>query len=323
MNSHITTKRWKRIDIMVKLGEHQRKAVNQLQNGNILCGGVGTGKSRTSLAYYICKVCEGRIDKKVTISKKVDLYIITTARKRDTKEWEAEMLPFLLGTDICPIGVKVVVDSWNNIQKYVDVEGAFFIFDEQRVVGKGAWAKSFIKLSKKNQWILLTATPGDDWEDYIPVFIANGFYKNRTEFMRQHAVYNKFITKYPKVEGWSYERQLIRYRDSITVYMKYKKDTKPHTNYILAEYDRHTFKHVWKDRWNVFEDKPVENVSELCYTLRKVVNKDISRIDILKQVLEKRTKVIVFYNFDYELDILRQFAVDNKITYAEWNGHKH
>ena len=216
MRSHITTKRWKRIDIMVKLGEHQRKAVNQLQNGNILCGGVGTGKSRTSLAYYICKVCEGRIDgKKVTITKKVDLYIITTARKRDTNEWEAEMLPFLLGTDICPLGVKVVVDSWNNIQKYVGVEGAFFIFDEQRVVGKGAWSKSFIKLSKKNQWILLTATPGDDWEDYIPVFIANGFYKNRTEFMRQHAVYNKFITKYPKVEGWSYERQLIRYRDSI------------------------------------------------------------------------------------------------------------
>lgn len=308
---------------MVKLGEHQRKAVNQLKNGNILCGGVGTGKSRTALAYYITKVCKGQLDNKVTIAKKVDLYIITTARKRDTLEWESEMIPFLLGTENCPLGVKVVVDSWNNIQKYVDISNAFFVFDEQRAIGKGAWAKTFIKLSRKNQWILLTATPGDDWEDYIPVFIANGFYRNRTEFMRQHAVYNKYITKFPKIEGWSYERQLIKYRDSITVYMKYKKETVPHTTYILAEYNRHEYKRIWKDRWNIFENKPIENISELCYTLRKVVNGDESRIEQLKTILRNRTKLIIFYNFDYELEILRKFAIDNSYVYAEWNGHKH
>lgn len=308
---------------MVQLGEHQRKAVNQLENGNILCGGVGTGKSRTALAYYITKVCRGKIDDKVSITKKVDLYIITTAKKRDSLEWEAEMIPFLLSTDNCILGVNVYVDSWNNIQKYVDVSGAFFIFDEQRVVGYGTWSKTFIKLSKKNQWILLTATPGDDWADYIPVFIANGFYKNKTDFMRQHAVYSRYVTSFPKLEGWNYERRLIKYRDSITVYMKYKRDTIPHTNYILAEYDRHKYKQVWKDRWNIFEDKPIENISELCYTLRKIVNSDESRLEQLKVILERRTKIIIFYNFDYELQILRKFAEDNKYPYAEWNGHKH
>ena len=309
---------------MVKLGEHQRRAVNELKNGNILCGGVGTGKSRTSLAYYICKICEGKITSEgVKIERKIDLYIITTARKRDTREWEAEMLPFLLGTDNCPLGVNVVVDSWNNIGKYIDVQGAFFIFDEQRAIGKGMWAKTFIKLASKNKWILLTATPGDSWEDYIPVFIANGYYRNRTQFMQQHAVYNRYITKFPKIDGWVGTKKLERQRDEITVYMKYKKKTTPHTNYILAEYDRKAFKRVWKDRWNIFTDEPIVNASELCYTLRRIANADPSRIEIVKNVLEKRTKVIIFYNFDYELEILRKFAEENNYPFAEWNGHKH
>ena len=35
------------------LDGYQIDAVNRMKNGCILCGGVGSGKSRTSLAYYI------------------------------------------------------------------------------------------------------------------------------------------------------------------------------------------------------------------------------------------------------------------------------
>lgn len=91
-----------------------------------------------------------------------DLCIITTARKRDTGEWDEELAHFYMSTD--PehdiYEHKVVVDSWNNIGKYVGVKNAFFIFDEQRVVGKGAWVKSFYKITQNNEWILLSATPG-------------------------------------------------------------------------------------------------------------------------------------------------------------------
>ena len=164
----------------IELRDYQIDAVNRLKNGNILCGGVGSGKSRTALAYYY-KENGGIIGSEDYIKMKnpKDLYIITTARKRDTLEWEGEFGPFLITTnpEVAYYDHKVIVDSWNNIQKYVDIKDAFFIFDEQRVVGSGAWGKAFLKIAKVNNWILLSATPGDTWMDYIPVFLANGFYK--------------------------------------------------------------------------------------------------------------------------------------------------
>ena len=315
----------------MELGQHQIDAVNKLENGNILCGGVGTGKSRTALAYYITKVCGGRINPKgnekyLEIKKPYDLVIITTARKRDTLEWHYEMAAFGLNEDreksLFP-QLGIYVDSWNNIKKYEQFTDAFFIFDEQRVVGKGQWVKSFLKITKKNKWILLTATPGDDWQDYIPVVIANGFYRNRTEFLSEHAVYNQFITKFPKIDRYVGTKRLCRYRDEITVYMHYKKKTVPHTNYILAEYNRDEYKRAFKDRWNILTEEPIKNISELCSLLRRIVNSDETRKNIVKELVRKHKKVIIFYNFDYELIILKDLGEELKIETREWNGHKH
>ena len=313
---------------MIELKQHQREAVNKLQNGNILCGGTGTGKSLTALAYYITKVCKGRINSPdqvpyISIFEPIDLYIITTARKRDEMDWEKEMANFLLYPPNPNWNIKVTIDSWNNIGKYTDVKNAFFIFDEQRVVGKGAWVKSFYRITLKNQWILLSATPGDNWEDYIPVFIANGFYRTRTEFMQRHAVFNQY-TKYPKVDKYIETRRLERLRSEILVLMHYDKKTHPHRNYISVEYDRPQFKRIWKERWNIYEEEPIKNISELCYTMRRSVNSDPSRLQAISKIIKDgHNKVIIFYNFDYELEILRKYALDNNFTFAEWNGHQH
>ena len=315
----------------MELAQHQIDAVNKLENGNILCGGVGTGKSLTALAYYITKVCGGRInsklnDKYLEIQWPYDLVIITTARKRDTLEWHQEMANFGLNEDreksMFP-QLGIYVDSWNNIKKYEKFNDAFFIFDEQRVVGKGQWVKSFLKITKFNKWILLTATPGDDWQDYIPVFIANGFYRNRTEFLSEHAVYNQFITKFPKIDKYVGTKRLCRYRDQITVYMHYKKKTVPHKNYILAEYNKDEYKRAFKDRWNILTEEPIKNISELCALLRRIVNSDSSRTEILKSLIEQHKRVIIFYNFDYELIILKELGEELQIETKEWNGHKH
>lgn len=309
----------------IPLYDYQLDAVKRMKNGCILCGGVGSGKSRTSLAYYYTR-CGGEVNtsKRVPMKHAKDLYIITTARKRDTLEWRGELIPFLL-SDIPERNTcdnKIVIDSWNNIQKYKDVKNAFFIFDEQRVVGSGAWVKAFIKISKSNEWILLSATPGDTWQDYIPVFIANGFYRNKTEFIHEHVVYSRF-SKFPKIDRYLNTKKLIRLRDDILVDMDFKRQTISHHEDVSVRYSIDSYKQINKLRWNLFEDRPIENASELCYILRKLINTDPSRAERVKDIFEQHNRAIIFYNFDYELDILRNINYGSDVEVAEWNGHKH
>ena len=296
-----------------------------MRNGCILCGGVGSGKSRTSLAYYY-KEQGGILGTKNYDKMKnpKDLYIITTARKRDTCEWEGELAYFLLSTDpkISGYKNKVIVDSWNNIQKYKDITDSFFIFDEQRVVGSGVWVKSFLKIAKHNDWILLSATPGDTWQDYIPVFIANGFYRNRTEFCNEHIIYSRF-SKFPKIDRYINTGRLIRLRDRILVDMDFKRETVAHHEDIIVQYDISKYKEIMRNRWDPYNNEPIANASGLCYVLRKIVNSDESRQIALMDILESRPRVIVFYNFDYELDILMNLAYGKGVEVAQWNGHKH
>ena len=299
----------------VKLYPYQQEAVDKMQNGSILCGGVGSGKSLTSIAYFL-KDC----------GKKVcDLYIITTARKRDTLEWEGELARFSMSTNPEKNELyknKIVVDSWNNIKKYVDVKDAFFIFDEQRVVGNGTWVKSFLKITKSNRWILLSATPGDTWSDYIPVFLANGFYRNRTEFCREHVVYARF-SKYPKIDRYINTGRLIRLRNKILVDMRFERKTVAHHNDIWCEYDRTRYKTAGRDRWDPFKNEPIRDAGSLCYIWRKIVNIDSSRLLAIQELAEKHQRMIIFYNFDYELELLRTLYYGEGVEIAEWNGHKH
>ena len=312
---------------MAFLYDYQEEAIRNMKNGCILCGGVGSGKSRTSLAYYFTQNGGTLEPFKAMRSNAKDLYIITTARKRDTLEWEGELVHFLLDKDPehSINKVKIVIDSWNNVSKYRDVRGAFFIFDEQRVVGKGAWVKSFLKITKMNDWILLSATPGDTWQDYVPVFIANGFFKNRTEFNQEHCVFSRF-SKYPKIERYFNTGRLIRLRNSILVDMDFNRPTVPHHEDIFVEYDRVIYKDLMKNRWDIWNNEPFKSAAELCYALRKVVNSDDSRLVTTMELFEKHPRMIIFYNFDYERDmLLHLFSDDEYIGFevAEWSGHAH
>lgn len=309
------------------LYDYQMDAVNQLKDGNILCGGVGSGKSRTSLYYYF-KEHGGKIaNREYTPMKNPrNLYIITTARKRDTLEWEGELTHFLISKnpDVTYYkGLNVVIDSWNNIKKYQDVYGSFFIFDEQRVVGRGAWVKAFLKIARKNRWILLSATPGDTWMDYVPVFVANGFYKNRTEFINEHVVYRWINKSYPKIERFINTGRLLHYRNDILVDMDFKRQTISHHEDVYVKYDTSAYRELGRTRWNPYKNEPIKNVAELCYLWRKLVNTDVSRQVALLEVFENHPKMIIFYNFDYELDILKAIFNGTGVPVGEWNGHKH
>lgn len=313
----------------INLEPHQTKAVSEIKNGSIVKGGVGVGKSRVALTYFFTKVCKGQLringvgEYSEMLSPK-DLYVITTAKKRDKLDWEKECAPFTLSTheDACHPGMKVVVDSWNNIMNYTEVKNAFFVFDEQRLVGSGAWVKAFIKIAKINQWIMLSATPGDNWMDYIPVLVANGFYKNRTEFIRRHVVYNNF-SKFPKVDHFVETGHLNALRRRIMVDMPYERHTTMHIKNVVVEYNHALFDKVLKDRWNIYKDCPIKDVGELFRIMRQLVNTDASRLNAIVELIEKHPRLIIFYNFNYELEILRTLSDILRVPIAEWNGHNH
>ena len=320
---------------MVEFRDYQWDAINRMHNGCILCGGVGSGKSITALGYYFLKIGDGFIgghgcmddeEDYIPMSESVDLYIITTARKRDTKEWEKELGRFLLSPsddgNLYSHDVKVVIDSWNNIGKYKEVKDAFFIFDEQRVVGYGAWVKAFLKIAKSNRWILLSATPGDTWMDYLPVFIANGYFRNKSDFCEKHVIYKRFA-KFPQVDRYLNQGKLLRYKNQILVTMDYQHEVRAHHETLDVGYDRAAYLDIMRRRWNPETDMPIMNASELCYVARRVINSDCSRIGAVMDILQEHPKVIIFYNYDYELNLLKNTLWGDDICVAEWNGHRH
>ena len=294
---------------------YQYDAVKSMHNGCILNGGVGSGKSRTSL-YYFWSKNGGDMDPYREPSVNQQLVIITTAMKRDTHEWEHELSLFGEGK------IDAIIDSWNNIKKYTDIKDAFFIFDEQRVVGYGAWTKAFLKITKANEWILLSATPGDTWSDYIPVFIANGFYKNKTDFSNQHIIWNHQCT-FPKIDRYVDTGILLRQRESLLVDMNFKRPTVAHHIDVECSYDKAQYKTAMKERWDPFKNEPIAQASGLCYVLRKIVNSDDSRIEATINLLREKKRAIIFYNFNYELEALRNALNDLGYAYSEWNGQCH
>lgn len=308
------------------LYDYQMSAVEQMRNGCILNGGVGSGKSRTGLYYYFKEQGGSFINQDyIPMRNPKNLYIITTAMKRDSKEWEGELAYYRLSTYPEKNELyhnRIVVDSWNNIKKYKDVYGAFFIFDEDRVTGNGVWVKTFLNLARKNDWIILSATPGDTWQDYIPVFVANGFYKNKTEFTREHIIYSRY-TKYPKIDRYVNTGRLVKLRRQILIDMDFSRQTIAHHEDIYVTYDISKYKDVTRTRWDPYKNEPIQQASVLCYILRRVVNEDDSRQVALLELFEKHPRMIIFYNFDYELDILKGLYYGDKVQIAEWNGHSH
>lgn len=314
----------------MKLYPEQVEAVEHMRNGCILNGGVGSGKSLTSLYYYF-KEQGGFMAEStyVPMRNPKDLYIITTAAKRDKHEWEGELLHYRLApTEKQKLySNKVVIDSWQNIKKYADVKDSFFIFDEDKVTGYGVWVKAFLKIAKSNEWIILSATPGDCWADYIPVFIANGFYKNKTEFVREHVIYSRF-TNYPQIDRYVNTKRLERLRDRILIDIDIKRHTTKHYHDIYCGYNKQLYKDTIKNRWDPYKDEPIQQAAGLCYTLRRIVNSDESRVNALLELLDKNPKTIIFYNFDYErevlLHVLSEFMIDGHyLEIAEWSGHAH
>lgn len=156
----------------------------------------------------------------------------------------------------------------------------------------------------------------------VDVLINHGFYKNRSEFTREHIVYSRF-SKFPKVDRYLNTGRLVRLRNKILVNMDFKRETISHHEDIYVKYNIEKYKDVGKTRWDPYKKEPIINAAGLCYVWRKIVNLDQSRQIALLEIMEKHPRAIIFYNFDYELELLKEVCICGGYEVAEWNGHKH
>lgn len=286
----------------IQLTPEQEQAVTKLKTGSILYGGVGSGKTYTSLVYY------------KEVHSDVPLYVITTAKVRDSHSWEESA---------ANLGIKsITVDSWNNIEKYVTKNG-FFIFDEQKTLTYGKWSRTLIKIARSGKpWIMLSATPGDTWLDYMVVFIANGFYRNPTQFKEQHIVYNPYV-KFPQIKEYINEGILMRHRRDILVPLVVKRHTRRHFESIYTDFNIALYSKVMTNRFNYLKNRPIKNASELTQLVRRIISSSPGRIRALKEQMAKYPKMIVFYNYDYEKDIIIKAAEQGGYNVAQYNGKVH
>lgn len=285
----------------ISMYEYQLEAIDKLQSGMILWGNVGSGKSRTSLYFY----CKNYSNKK--------LLIITTAQKRNNGEWLEECKVF---------GLKPIIDSWNNIRKYEKYENCFIIFDEDHLTGYGAWSKTFIKMAKCNDWLVLTGTPGDNYSEFMTVFIAKGWYKNKRDFEENHVIYSRY-SKYPKVDRYINQGLLEKHRRDILVKMFVEKRPRVHKEIVITQYDISKYKKAYKEKRDE-NNKPFKNATAFCLYLRKICNEDESKIVKVRELLLKHNKVIIFYNYIYEKEILLKLLKTMKtFNVGEYNGQHH
>lgn len=285
----------------ISMYEYQLEAIDKLQSGMILWGNVGSGKSRTSLYFY----CKNYSNKK--------LLIITTAQKRNNGEWLEECKVF---------GLNPIIDSWNNIKKYEKYENYFIIFDEDHLTGYGAWSKTFIKMAKCNDWLVLTGTPGDNYAEFMTVFIAKGWYKNKRDFEENHVIYSRY-SKYPKVDRYINQGLLEKHRRDILVKMFVEKRPMVHKEIVITQYDISKYKKAYKEKRDE-NNKPFKNATAFCLYLRKICNEDESKIVKVRELLLKHNKVIIFYNYIYEKEMLLKLLKTMKtFNVGEYNGQHH
>lgn len=287
-----------------KLRPAQRDAVDRMHDGCVLLGRTGSGKTMTALGYWL------------KVHAQQDLYVVTTPAKRDAMEWEGDSAK--LGQYLPP--ERVV--SWNKIKDFEYLESAFVVFDEQRVSGSGKWVKSFLKIAKSNDWILLSATPGDVWIDWLPLFIANGFYRTRTQFTDRHVIWDPH-TRYPRIKRYIEEDRLERCQEAICVYLASPNPISRMVHDELVSYDSRKYAEVTRKRWNPFEVRPMMDAGELCRVQRRIVLENVCREEALERLLKGHPRALVFYSYNYELEAIKAVCERLGRSYGQRNGHRH
>lgn len=290
---------------MPELYAFQKKAITELQqpDKHICIAGCGAGKG--SIALHWLK----------TTNKKKWLFI-TTASKRDSKDVENEMVMWFGKESLSSYSLEVIswaalakwtITNWNSLEDYA------FVFDEVACAKAGVSSnrgRAFIQIAKQTDcWTGYTATPGDRWEDFQAYFVAAGYVKNKTAFMREFCQVQTF-KGYPEIVGYYDEHILKAYWKRLTVCP----DTQAMLDELPAEQHKTyhfkpspTYKRFLKERLDE-DGNFIDTVMGYCHYCRRLCLTAEKLQWVSDYLSGLGTNAVFFYNYIAEGEELEKVA---------------
>ncbi|MBL0992197.1 MAG: DEAD/DEAH box helicase [Escherichia coli] len=326
----------------MKLFDYQKEAIENFESKPLNLSDVGTGKSYMSIGSYVKSECSKLLI--ICLAPKVNDFVedseifnlnVTALNKGTKKNKE-----LLSESNLVAISFE---SSWRltELNKWVDKD-TFIIIDESHKVSvsKSKVTKFVMGLSKRAKYnYLCTATPVSNGklENWYPqLFISNVFRKPKKEFeqlfvikqMRQMG-----SMRFMQITGYRNEHLLEQMIDEASV--KYKRDK----GYLPEDYVYKTKKPAMYNKLKksrLYKDDndlrvELDNSSKLFNSLRQVshgflngISKQVSKepFERLDAILETHNneRVVIFYNYKWEAEMLKQLLDKLKRPYGEYNG---
>lgn len=326
----------------ITLFDYQKEAIENYKEKSFNLSDTGVGKTVMALGSFIESKCKKLLviclaPKVVDFAEdgvlmNVDITPLNRGSKKN-KELLAE-------SDKVAISFESV---WRipEFLKWVD-EDTFIIIDESHKVANTSSkvTKYVMKLSKKAKYTYLcTATPisNGKYEQYYPQLKMLGVYNGTKK-----EYYNMFVDERMTRMGGSQFMQITGYRNIDLLEnmvnqcsVNYKRD-KPYLpeDYVYKTKKPAMFNKLKKNRMYKTDNGEVielDNSSKLFNALRCVshgfllgINKQVSKepFERLQAILETHNneRVVIFYNYNIELEMLKQLLSKLKRPTSEYNG---
>lgn len=301
------------------LYDFQKDLLNKIESNYLIAADTGTGKTMMALHHYIRH------------SNGEPLLIVAPPQKINEGGWDREV-EFVSNH----YGIEIEYENLSYgvlARRWKEFEGWFVVYDECHYIKNptSQRGKAGIKLSQaSSNFLLLSATPSSNgWEDTIAYMIMFGHYKNKTQFLKQHAIYeDKFFgqRRFKAVVDFTEKEKLNKLYQSFSISLPkeecldlpgiyHEKVTfKPSTEYNKVK----------KDRVLKVDDELLlyDTNQKLQHGLRFYANqKDkLKYTEMLAEGTEEN--IIIFYNFTAEKDELVKFMKKLKKKVYEVSGQK-
>lgn len=293
----------------------QRQLLNSIEENYIIAADTGTGKTMMAIHHYL-KHNTGE-----------PLLILAPPQKIKEGGWQRE-LDFVASHYNIEIPYDII--SYGVLSKrWKEYKDWFLVMDECHYVKNptSQRGKAAINLTKQStNFLLLSATPSSNgWGDTIAYMIMFGYYKNKTQFLKEHAVYNRIDYgngPVNVVSDYRDQEKLQKLYQSFSIKLA-KEDCldlpplvfekvhfKPSKEYNIIKKDR------------VLGEELFDNISKLQHGLRFYANQ-ADKLKYTEMLLEgTEENVIIFYNYKQENEELKKIAKKLKKKVFEVSGSK-